>query len=131
MSTVITVPPDPKPARTRKRPRTASDREASLNFRIVVFAVDGGCIVHDDPADCDGDFHAHHVVTQAQLRAAALFDQLWDANNGACVCETVHRRHHRGSERIRRDRLPARCIAFAREYGFDAVLDRYYPSGGQ
>lgn len=113
---------DPKPFRADP----VDDREARLDFKVAVLATDGRCIVHDDPADCDGDFQAHHVVTKQQLRHAGRLDLLWDPRNGATVCETAHRRHTRGIQRIPLSRLPARCVAFALEHGFADVLARYY-----
>lgn len=116
---------DPKP--THANP--VNDREARLDFKIAVLATDGRCVVHDDPADCDGDFAAHHTVTQQQLRKAGREDLLWDPRVGATVCEVAHRRHHRGIQRIPLSKLPQRCIDFAREYGFEDILRRYYATG--
>lgn len=113
---------DPKPVRADP----VDDRAARLDFKIAVLATDGRCIVHDDPADCDGDFQAHHVVTQQQLRHAGRADLLWDPRNGVTICETPHRRHTRAIQRIHRSRLPQRCLDFASEYGFLDIIDRYY-----
>lgn len=97
-----------------------------LDFKVAVLALDGGCIVHDDESDCDGDIQAHHVVTQQQLRHAGRDDLLWTIWNGAAVCELAHRRHTLAVERIPRDRLPLRCTIFAETYGFIDILDRFY-----
>jgi len=118
----VTFSRDPKPVRADP----VGDRDARLDFKVAVLATDGRCMAHDDPADCDGDFHAHHVVTQGQLRRAGRDDLRWDPRNGICVCELAHRRHHRAIQRIQFDRLPARCVEFARENGFLHVLDRFY-----
>jgi hypothetical protein len=104
------------------------DREARLEFKVAVLATDGRCVVHNDPADCDGDFQAHHVVTQQQLRKAGREDLMWDPSNGATTCELAHRRHHRAIQRIPLAKLPQRCIDFATEHGFLDILDRYYAS---
>lgn len=109
---------------------TTSEQEARIDFKIAVLATDRGCVVHEDESECEGDVHAHHVVTQQQLRQAGREDLLWDPRNGATVCELAHRRHHRAIQRIPYDRLPERCIAFAREYGFDDVLTTYYARSG-
>lgn len=103
-----------------------AEREARLAFKVKVLALDGGCVVHEYPTDCEGDFEAHHVITQQQLRKAGRHDLLWDPRNGATVCELAHRRHTRAIKRIPLDRLPARCVSFASAYGFAWLLDRYY-----
>lgn len=108
--------------------REQADQEARLEFRVAVLAVDGGCLLHDDPADCVGDVEAHHVVSQQQLRRAGRDDLLWDPRNGMAVCDQGHDRHHLAFDRIPRDRVPARCLAFAVENGLDRLIDRYYPS---
>lgn len=100
--------------------------EERLDFKTAVLAVDGRCLIHDDPADCSGDVQAHHVVTQQQLRKADRDDLLWDPNNGMAICDRAHDRHHSAHERIPLARVPRRCIAFARRYGFEDVLRRYY-----
>lgn len=109
-----------------RRAEVEAEREARLQFKVKVLALDQGCVEHEYPTDCEGDFEAHHVVTQQQLRKAGRLDLLWDPRNGATVCELAHRRHTRAIKRIRRDRLPARCIRFAYEHGFERMLDRYY-----
>ena len=117
--------PDPKPSRARD----TSDAEERLAFKVAVLSTDGRCIVHDDPADCDGPLQAHHTITQQQLRRAGRSDLAWDPRNGATVCEKAHRRHTLAVERIPLDRLPARCVAFANEHGFDHVLRKVYATG--
>lgn len=115
--------------RTDFKPEKAAaddDRQARLDFKVAVLATDGRCLAHDDPDECEGDFHAHHVVTQQQLRHAGRADLLWDPMNGMTVCELAHRRHHRGIQRIRLTRVPGRAIEFARMNYFLVVLDRYY-----
>lgn len=114
---------DPKPTRTP----APDDREARLDFKVAVLAVDGGCVVHDDPAECVGRLHAHHAISQQDLRKHGLFAYLWDPTNGATACEEAHRRHHNRAEPIPYERLPQRCVDFAARHGLDYVLDRYYP----
>lgn len=108
----------------------AAEREAlaatRLLFRIVVLALDQRCIVHDDPADCEGEIKAHHVITQQHLRKHGLAEFLWDPRDGTAVCEGAHRRHHSGRDRIEITRLPLRCVKFAQELGLDWYIDRYY-----
>ena len=99
--------------------------EARHEFKILVLALDRGCIAEAD-SPCEGDVQAHHVITQQQLRSEDLEDLLWDPANGAAVCERHHRRHHNRRESIFRDRLPARCVKFAVEFDLDQYLDRYY-----
>lgn len=116
-----------KPLRSRPKPAaTEAEREARLRFKTLVLALDAGCVFHDNPADCEPPFQAHHVVTQQQLRAAGRDDLLWDPMNGATVCEKAHRRHTLAVERLPLACLPARCIEFAKKHGFEAVLDRFY-----
>lgn len=129
--------PDPKAGKREKAPRkplprrpkppaTKEEQEGRLRFKTLVIACDGGCIVHGDSGDCEGVLQAHHVVTQQQLRQHGFAALLWDPNNGATVCEKAHERHTKALERIPRDRLPARCLRFAAQHGFESVLDRYY-----
>jgi hypothetical protein len=110
-----------------KAEQAEAEREARLDFKIAVLATDRRCIVHADPAECDGDFQAHHVVTQQQLRKAGSLHLLWDPANGATVCEKAHRRHTLALQRIPYEKLPRRCIDFAMKHGFGDLLDRYYP----
>lgn len=108
----------------------AADRaalaEARLAFRTIVLALDQRCIVHDDPADCEGEIAAHHVVTQQHLRKQGHAALLWDPRDGTAVCEAAHRHHHSGRARIEIARLPLRCVKFAQELGLDWYIDRYY-----
>jgi len=97
-----------------------------LDFRVAVRAVDGRCLAHDDPADCEGEIHAHHVVYQQTLRKLGLSELRWDPHNGMALCERAHRRHHSGHEKLRRDQLPQRCVDFAEQHGLAYVLDRFY-----
>lgn len=108
------------------RQAVPDDRQARLAFKVTVLATDGRCLAHDDPAECEGDFQAHHVVTRQQLRHAGREDLSWSPANGITLCEKAHRRHTRAIERFAYDRLPRRCIDFAREHGFLPVLDRFY-----
>lgn len=110
------------------REEQEAEREARLEFRTAVLAVDGGCLLHDDPADCVGDVEAHHVISQQQLRRVGRYDLLWDPNNGMGACDKGHDRHHLAFDRIPLESIPERCLAFAREHGFEDVIARYYPS---
>lgn len=122
--------PDPRPASTRKRPRTKADREASERFKRAVLALDRGCVAHPDGKGCDGPpLRAHHCTSQQTLRNAGRHDLLWSAANGMALCESAHRRHHNRVEPIRLSLVPARCLAFAREHGFADVVSRYYAAG--
>lgn len=114
------------PAEPTKRELEAAEREARLRFRTMVVALDGACVAHEFPTDCEEELAAHHVITQAHLRKAGRADLLWDPRNGALVCGLAHRHHHLATHRIGRDRLPARCIRFAYDHGFERLLDRYY-----
>lgn len=105
-----------------------SDGDERLEFRVAVLAVDGRCLIHDDPSDCVGDVEAHHTISQQQLRKAGLEHLLWDPRNGMACCDQGHDRHHLAYMRIPRDRIPDRCLAFAREQGLEHLIDRYYPS---
>lgn len=103
-----------------------TEAEARLDFKVAVLAVDQRCLVHDNPDDCSGDLQAHHVITQQQLRKAGRDDLRWSPKNGMAICDRAHDRHHSAHERIPLARVPARCIAFAEQHGFDLVLARYY-----
>ncbi len=134
------VNPDPKPSRREKPPRrpirrtrkpatSEAEREARLRFKVVVLALDGGCVVHDDPLDCSPGplpLEVHHVVSRQQLRKAGRTDLWWSPENGIAICARAHRRHTLAVERIPRHRLPDRCVEFAREHGFAYLLARYY-----
>ena len=86
-----------------------------------------GCEVHSDPADCEGELQAHHVITQQSLRRRDMANLLWDTRNGFCACEKSHRRHTLAVERIPRWKLPQHAIEFATEIGLDWQIERYYP----
>jgi hypothetical protein len=113
---------DPKP----RREADDSDAQERRDFKVAVLAADRGCVVHDDPLDCDGPLQAHHVVSQQRLRRTGRLDLAWDPANGASVCERAHTRHTLGVERIALSRLPARCVSFAAVHGFGYVLERTY-----
>lgn len=94
-------------------------------FKIKVIALDQGCIMAGF-GECEGELHAHHVVTQQQLRKAGLDDRLWDPANGAATCDRHHRRHHNRREPIRESALPLRCLVFAANLDMERFIDRYY-----
>lgn len=115
---------DPKPPMSRRRTSEPEERE---HFKRAVLTLDNcECIVHEYPTDCEGDLQAHHVITQQQLRDAGRHDLLWDPADGATVCELAHRRHHSGSLRISRERLPRRAVRFAEMHGLTYLLERFY-----
>lgn len=87
----------------------------------------GGCIVHDDPADCVDPLEGHHVISQQALRKRGLHDFLWDVRNGVGVCGRAHRRHDLATERIPREKLPPCVWEFAAEHGLTWYLERFYP----
>ncbi len=108
--------------------------EMRFAFKTVVIALDQGCIcgmwrgpvTRDASSPCEGELHAHHVITQQQLRKAGLDEYLWDAANGAAVCERHHRRHHNRNEPISEMALPRRCLDFIAALDLSYLLDRYY-----
>ena len=106
--------------------RDSIAREASERFKRVVVALDRGCIAETEGDPCEGLLHAHHVVTQQQLRDCGLFDDLWNPSVGAVVCERHHRRHHNRTQPLRMSMLPGRCLLFAHHNDLGGYLDRYY-----
>ena len=96
----------------------------SLAWKRAVLDRDGACVLWH--LDCEGDLHAHHVVTQQHLRKRGLTQHAWDRRIGVTVCERGHRRHHAATERICVDFLPAEVVAFVTELGLDWYLERYY-----
>lgn len=120
------MPADPRPPSSKKRPSDADER---TRFKVAVLNADAAtCQVHDDEDDCTFPLQSHHVVGQQQLRSAGRHDLLWDPRNGMTVCEGAHERHTKALERIPFAKLPARCVRFAAEHGFERILSRYYPS---
>lgn len=93
-------------------------------WRDAVLQRDRGCIVHDDPLDCDGPLQAHHVVTQQHLRKRKL--PLWDPRIGVAVCEKAHRRHTSAVERISVECIPCEVLDYVAELGLGWMLERYY-----
>lgn len=85
-----------------------------------------GCVVHDDPADCELPMQAHHVITQQALRKRGLSGAAWDPRIGVGVCYRAHRRHTLAVERIPLARLPLTVRAFVHGLGLDWMLERYY-----
>lgn len=94
-----------------------------LAFKRAVLDRDAGCVVYHH---CEGEFHAHHVVTQQHLRKRGLGDWAWDRRIGVTLCERAHRRHHSGRERISIDVLPTEVVKFVESLGLDWYLERYY-----
>lgn len=122
--------PDPRPESSKKRAPDSQERYNRSLFKERVFLLDDReCLAHDFATDCEGPLQAHHVVTQQQLRAAGRHDLLWTSRNGMTVCELAHTRHTKAILRIPLDRVPDRAKAFAAEFGFEWILDRYYPAG--
>ena len=69
-----------------------------------------------------------HVVSKQTLKRRGLRSLIWDAANGICGCYAIHRRHDLAVEKIARDLLPPRCIAWATEHGVLVDLERHWPS---
>jgi hypothetical protein len=69
---------------------------------------------------------AHHVVGKRHLKREGMADQLWDRDNGLCLCEYHHGRHERAVQRVPRSLLSERTVAFALAHGFEWVLEREY-----
>jgi hypothetical protein len=102
----------------------------SLDFKVAVLAVDGGCVAASEESPCDGELQAHHAITQQQLRRAGLDAYLWDPDVGAALCERHHRRHHSRREPVRLAALPERVFRFATRHGLVHVIERVYASEG-
>lgn len=95
----------------------------TLRWRRRVVDRDVTCVLWHE---CEGDLHAHHVVTQQHLRKRGLSRHAWDRRIGLTVCERGHRRHHSALERIPVDVLPAEVVGFVTDLGLGWYLERYY-----
>lgn len=99
--------------------------EDGLEWRTFVLS-SGPCVMHDDPADCDGRLVGHHVVTQQVLRKHGFNDLRWATENGVPICDRGHGRHHSRHTPIPRERLPREAIEFAEGLELGWWLDRFY-----
>jgi hypothetical protein len=97
-----------------------------LDFRVAVLALDRDCIAARDDSECEGVLHAHHAISQQQLRRYGLGDYARDPRVGAAVCERHHRRHHNRREPLQRAMLPRRVLNFVAEFNLAHLLERYY-----
>jgi hypothetical protein len=95
-------------------------------WQRLVLMRDNGCVLKGQ-GPCDGDFEAHHIITQQQLRKRGLSDIAWDVRNGMGLCYRHHRRHTNATERVPYTALPERAHEFAAELGLGWLLDRFYP----
>lgn len=86
----------------------------------------GGCVGHDDPADCEWPMAAHHVVTTQKLRKMGRVDLIHETANGVPACYEVHRKHHSRIAPIARERLPVEALAFAEGLGLGWWIDKFY-----
>lgn len=126
--------PDPRPARSaggmgqRKahpaRRRTDVDAAGLFKETVCLEPCIGAAI---DGHVCDGDLQAMHVVPKQTLKRRGLFHLVYDPVNGVPGCYLLHRRHDLGVEKIPRNLLPSRCVAWARSHNLVDALDRHWP----
>ena len=120
--------PRAKPIKARPKPkRSKVEEQASERWHAVTVA--RGCEVCPRRSEiCDGSIHAHHVITQQQLRRRGLAALLWDVDNGMGLCERAHRRHHNRAQPIERQLLREEHLRFADDHGLSNLIERYYPA---
>jgi hypothetical protein len=77
---------------------------------------------------------AHHVLEKHELKKFARTrgidaDEmlLWDIQNGMCLCEWHHQRHHQHKQRVPRTLLDDDHFQFAAKWKLDWYLDTLYP----
>lgn len=104
----------------RRKPLTAAEKKARLNFRINVLAMKGGCVMRRAYSPCDGPLDPHHLIPKQRLKAHALglsederIELLWDPDNGVPVCRKHHELLTTAAERIRPSKVPHLAITFA------------------
>jgi hypothetical protein len=105
-------------ARPRRRPQEGPLTPSE--WRLAAFtAAHGRCIVTGARARSveDRNFHVHHPLDAAELRARKLYAYVWDPRNALWVARDAHMAHeHTGGEaRIPREVLPASVWAFCFE----------------
>lgn len=107
-----------KPAPVRK-PHVADPTRAEMwAWRVAVWQLDEGrCTVTGlvcwGPED--RRFHAHHVLSQHELRARGLREYRADPRLGVWLSDDAHERHENASRRVPWTALPARVWDVARE----------------
>lgn len=119
------VRPYPKP-QPRLRRSAANKGDAPGLWRDAVLNRDQGCRVHENPADCQHGWAAHHVVLQQTLRDDCP-DALWNPLSGMGVCGLAHRQHHNRRRPILLHEIPPVVVAYLQHHGFGPYLDRHYP----
>lgn len=114
--------PDPRPPKAMKR---AYQPKAERAFRDLVVDRDG-CVVHDNPKDCEWPPQAHHVLPQQFMRRNGLGALLWDPRLAVGLCAKAHRQHHNGVRRLRLSEIPAEVVRFIHGLGHSPYLERHY-----
>jgi hypothetical protein len=81
--------------------------------------------------ECDGVMDAHHCLRKNRLKQEVpmglLADALNDRRNGIPACRRHHDLLENAHVRLFRSDLPAEVHEFARDFGLEGWLDRYYP----
>lgn len=119
-----------KPAKRESEPKTVSEERAAWYAAVTAKRLSAIWTAEDYPAIAAGEkvkFHAHHIVSQQQLRKQGLSP--WgDARNGVLVTARRHERHHARVEPIHRSELPDEIYAFLTDYPkLQPWFDKTYP----
>lgn len=129
----------PKPTRRKQRP---GGRDAGGDWRQACLLRnahehDGYPVDEFTGEPLRADWQCHHVLEATHLNAAGFGGSefvLWHVDNGMCLNEDTHRRHHSYTERIWRSCIRDYTWAFARMLddtqgtgAFTARLERDYP----
>lgn len=118
---------DWKPPKRLTRADVARKYRPGIAWKLAVLERDQGCVYHHNPVYCAEGWHAHHVVTQQELRRTHP-EILWHPLSGVGLCGKAHRRHHSGYEPVPYDLLPLTVVDFLGGLGYSGYLIRHYPA---
>jgi hypothetical protein len=114
-------------SKLKSRPKELTTVQKTLKAAWLLAILPRGCEVCGRRGEeCEGRLQAHHVVYEQHL--SELDDkERWNPENGLCVCERAHRRHHSRHQPIERSLLRPENLAFAERHGLTRLVEKFYP----
>lgn len=119
------------------RAGVGGDRELRDAFTETVLREAGWRCARAKDGGCAGPLDPHHITPKDALKGhararnagqAATAALLWNPDNGLALCRRHHANHESGHDRVPRELLPERAIAFAAGVNMTRLLERSYPT---
>lgn len=124
------------------KPRPTKSERERLDKLTTAFAEEAMEACGHRCANCGYEgphLEVHHAVSQNTIKRTwqalpleQLDELLWNPDNGLALCQEpapqrCHARHELAVARIPRSKLRPENLAFAQAFGFEHVLERFYP----